>query len=66
MARVDGQIVNIKDAISFKCDIEQWGYVVKIQGNNLTLKAPYDSGFEGEYIGGEEYYTVDASRCWIE
>ena len=26
MARVDGKIVNIGDAVGFKCDIEQWGY----------------------------------------
>jgi len=66
MARVDGQVVNVGDAISFKCDIEQWGYITKINGDMLTLKAPYDSGFTGDYIDGQEYYVVEADRCWIE
>ncbi len=66
MARVDGQVVNMGDAVGFKCDIEQWGYITKINGNMLTLKAPYASGFDGEYIGGDEYYVVDADSCWID
>ena len=66
MAIVDGKVVNVGDAVSFKCDIEQWGFITKINGDMLTLKAPYGSGFEGDYIGGEEYYVVEADRCWIE
>lgn len=66
MARVDGQVVNVGDAVGFKCDIEQWGYITKINGSMLTLKAPYDSGFNGDYIGGNEYHVVDADSCWID
>ena len=66
MAIVDGKVVNVGDAVCFKCDIEQWGYITKINGDMLVLKAPYGSGFEGDYIGGEEYYVVDADSCWIE
>ena len=51
MVRVDGQVVNVGDAVGFKCDIEQWGYITKISGSMLTLKAPSNSGFEGDYIG---------------
>lgn len=65
MARVDGQVVNVGDSVCFKCDIEQWGYITKINGDMLTLKAPYASGFEGEYIGGDEFTTQSADRCWI-
>jgi len=66
MARVEGQVVNVGDAVGFKCDIEQWGYITKINGSMLTLKAPYTSGFEGDYIGGNEYHVVDADSCWID
>ena len=66
MAIGDGKVVNVGDAVSFKCDIEQWGYITKINDDMLVRKAPYGSGFEGDYIGGEEYYVVEADRCWIE
>jgi len=65
MARVDGQVVSVGDSVCFKCDIEQWGYITKISGDMLTIKAPYASGFEGEYIGGDEFTTQYADRCWL-
>ena len=64
MARVDGKVVEIGDFVGFKSDIEQYGKIVKISGNQLVLKA--SSTFDGEYIGGEEFTTVDAERCWID
>jgi hypothetical protein len=64
MAVVDGNVVNIGDVVSFKCDIEQCGEIVKIAGNTLTLKARSHYGFEGDYIGGDEFTVVDARDCW--
>ena len=64
MTRVDGKVVEIGDFVGFKSDIEQYGKIVKISGNQLVLKA--SSTFSGDYIGGEEFTTVDAERCWID
>jgi hypothetical protein len=64
MAVVDGNVVNIGDVVSFKSDIEQCGEIVKIAGNTLTLKARSHYGFEGDYIGGDEFTVVDARDCW--
>jgi hypothetical protein len=64
MARVDGRVVQIGDFVGFKSDIEQYGKIVKINGSNLLLKA--SSTFSGDYIGGEEFTTVDAANCWID
>ena len=50
MARVDGEIVNIGDWVSFKCDIEQSGKIYRIEGDRLFLEAG-PNGFEGGYIG---------------
>ena len=65
-ARVSGVGVSIGDRVCFKSDVEQCGIIVKVAGNILTLKAPSDGGFEGGYIGGNEYTTVDARECWID
>ena len=64
MAIVDGQVVKVGDAVGFKCDIEQCGEIVRISGSTLTLKARSHYGFEGDYIGGEEFTTVNARDCW--
>lgn len=64
MAIVDGNVVNVGDIVCFKSDIEQCGEIVKISGNTLTLKARSYRGFEGEYIGGDEFTVVDARDCW--
>jgi hypothetical protein len=64
MAIVDGNIVKVGDIVCFKSDIEQVGEIVKISGNTLTLKARSDRGFDGEYIGGDEFTVVDARYCW--
>jgi hypothetical protein len=65
MARVDGQVVNIGDWVSFKSDYEQCGKIVKINGDRLTLFRD-NEGFGGDYIGGENYTIELASDCWIE
>jgi len=64
MATVDGRVVQIGDFVGFKSDIEQYGKIVKISGSNLLLKA--SSTFSGDYIGGEEFTTVNAADCWID
>jgi hypothetical protein len=64
MAQVDGQAVKVGDWVSFKCDIEQCGKIVRIEGDQLTLENP--NGFEGGYIGGQEKTIQSARDCWIE
>lgn len=64
MAIVDGNVVQVGDVVCFKSDIEQCGKIVKISGNTLTLEARSPRGFEGEYIGGDEFTVVDARDCW--
>ena len=65
MAKVDGQTVKVGDYVSFKCDIEQCGKITKIDGNRLTLFRD-NEGFDGDYIGGQNYTVQMASDCWIE
>lgn len=64
MAKVDGCVVKVGDVVGFKCDVEQYGTITKINGNMLTLEREY--GFEGGYIGGQTVTTQDASRCWLD
>jgi hypothetical protein len=62
---IDGKQVKIEvgTGVGFKCDIEQYAEVVKIEGTKLTVKAPPD-GFSGHYIGRCDFYTLDASETW--
>ena len=64
MAQVDNTTVNIGDVVFFKCDTEQAGTISRINGSRLTLTN--ESGFRGEYIGGDTTYTVSANECWLE
>ena len=67
----DGYVVKpgtkkVGDWVGFKCDIEQYGQIVKIErtpnGELFTLRN--EGGFEGEYIGGDTETTQYASDCW--
>ena len=64
MAIVDGKVVEIGDVVCFKSDIEQCGEIIRIFGSTLILKARSPYGFEGDYIGGEEFTSVNARDCW--
>jgi hypothetical protein len=64
MALVEGKEVKVGDFVGFKSDIEQYGEITAIKGNTLTLYHP--DGFDGEYIGGENYYIVDCRNCWLD
>lgn len=71
MAKVDGKNVSVGDVVSFKCDVEQAGRIVGVKkaiwgGDELVLEALCDSGFSGDYIGGDDSTTVAAEDCWIE
>lgn len=69
-ARVEGideelTTVTEGDYVCFKSDIEQGGEIIRIKGTTLTLVAS-GNGFRGDYIGGNDYHSVDASECWVE
>jgi hypothetical protein len=64
MATVDGKAVKVGDWVGFKCDIEQYGKIVRISGDLLTLHNA--DGFDGAYIGGDTHTVEQASRCWLE
>ena len=64
IARINGVRVQIGDIVDFKSDTEQQGKVTKIEGDRLTLQAPSDSGFIGDYIHGQPYTTQLASDCF--
>ncbi len=71
MAKVDGNTVSIGDVVSFKSDVEQAGRIVGVKkaswgGDELVLEALNDSGFSGDYIGGDDTTTVAAEDCWLE
>jgi len=63
IATINGTKVKVGDTVDFKSDTEQFGIVIKIDGNRLTLESPYDSGFLGDYIGGRETTVVNADDC---
>ena len=65
MAKVDGQVVNIGDYVSFKSDVEQGGTIYQIRGDRLYLRAG-PNGFDGDYIGGAETTVQLASECWLD
>lgn len=65
-AKVEGQIVKVGDVVGFKSDVEQYGVITAIKGNNLTLKAGGEGCFHGDYIGGSTSTVVSADRCWID
>jgi len=62
----EGEYITVKvgDYVGFKCDIEQGGKIIKIEGNSLTLQN--ENGFSGEYIGGDTITVEQASDCWVD
>lgn len=65
----NNKYVVVGDTVQFKCDTEQEGIVTEIvrkenQEPILTLKATSQDGFDGNYIGGEMFTTMEAKRCW--
>jgi hypothetical protein len=54
----------VGDVVGFKSDVEQYGKVIKIQGQVLTLEPVGCEGFQGAYISGQESTTQQADRCW--
>ena len=60
----------IGEYVGFKCDIEQYGRVVKIEkspfgyGRILTLEN--NAGFEGAYIVGRTRTTIDERDVWFD
>lgn len=62
----DGNVIKVGQGIGFKSDIEQWGKVTKIDGRSITIESQSESGFSGEYIGGQTIIVEDADRCWSE
>ena len=68
MATVEGQTVNIGDWVCFKSDIEQSGKIVDIKSSymGVSLILENQSGFSGDYIGGETITTQLARDCWID
>ena len=68
---IDGGVVKVGDWVGFKSDIEQSGKVVAINraggyrsGVELTLEN--ESGFSGDYIGGQTSTTLSSLDCWID
>jgi hypothetical protein len=65
---VEGKQVTIGDVVGFKCDIEQYGKITKIERDRygvVTLTLEAFGQFHGEYIGGKTETTERADDCWI-
>jgi hypothetical protein len=66
-----GQTVKIGDIVEFKADIEQCGEVVEIKraefggGHRVKLKATREDGFEGGYIGGDQFTWETSDRIYL-
>lgn len=66
---VDGKTVKVGDWVCFKSDIEQCGKIVKIRTDSFgkaELVLERESGFDGDYIGGETRTVERAADCWVE
>jgi hypothetical protein len=67
---IEGKEVKVGDWVGFKSDIEQSGRIIKIEVDGWNrqerlLTLVNESGFDGEYIGGDGITTVWASECWV-
>ena len=68
-AKVDGTVVKVGDVVYFKSDVEQCGTIAEIRmarfgtGHELTLTS--ETGFSGEYIGGQTQTVERARDCWL-
>lgn len=56
--------VKVGDYVGFKSDYEQYGEVVKIDGERLTLRN--ENGFGGEYLRYATETVEFACYCWKE
>ena len=68
---IDGEVVKVGDWVGFKSDIEQSGKVTRIKRasgycTGVVLTLENDSGFDGDYIGGQTSTTVSSRDCWID
>lgn len=54
----------IGQTVGFKSDYEQYGKIIAINGDRLTVQNL--NGFGGHYIGGRTETTVRAQDCWID
>lgn len=66
-----GEKITLKvgDWVGFKCDTEQYGQIKEISRNQwrgYELVLENNSGFIGEYIGGQIRTTVDADEVWVD
>jgi hypothetical protein len=59
---MDGDSIRTGDVVGFKADIEQYGRVVAICGEMITIKNP--SGFSGAYLCGSTEVQLKAGDCW--
>ena len=63
--KIEGKEVKIGDYVGFKSDIEQSGKIVQIHRNGvITLYSEH--GFQGDYIGGQQYTDVSPEDCWVD
>ncbi len=56
--------VKVCDSVGFKSDHEQYGKIVKIEGNRLFLHNP--NGFGGDYLRYATDTVECAGDCWID
>lgn len=69
---LDGETVTVKlgDMVGFKCDIENYGRIVRIQrnptGRGYDLTLENKNGFSGDYIGGDTQTVEHSSDIWTE
>lgn len=65
----DGEVLKVGSTVCFKSDVEQVGTIVAIAYNimgHAVLTLENESGFEGEYIGGQTRTQELAQDCWVD
>jgi len=64
----DGKELSVGDYVGFKSDIEQYGQITHIEpgwhGGCSWVTLVNESGFSGEYIGGQTVTKHPADSCW--
>jgi len=64
MAKVEGKEVKVGDIVGFKSDYEQYGEIINIEKDSLTLYNPH--GFGGYYLRYATRTVESADKCWLD
>lgn len=56
--------VKVGDTIGFKSDYEQYGEILRFEGDKIIIGNK--DGFGGEYINGKKEHWEFPENCWLD